>query len=189
MRDNDDVTDQVSHPRHDDDATPSRTRAGRPWWRRRLVWVVAATVVAFAVFVLVWFQPQKLIVDDHVDEALPTGEAVELARGEFISREHGTTGVARVLQLADGRRIVRLENLDTSNGPALYVYLSRNPADGDESAFDDGALSLGALKGNIGDQNYVVPTDADLGALQTVVIWCDRFDAAFGAADLTAAAP
>ncbi|MGY1771060.1 DM13 domain-containing protein [Blastococcus sp. SYSU D00813] len=174
--------------------------------RRTWIWSVAAlVVVALAAFVLVWFQPQKLFYDDEVSEALPTVAAVpadeqssgggaatpsaprqpvDLAAGSFVSREHETVGTARVVQLPDGQVIVRLEGFETSNGPALYVYLSQNPADGTEAAFDDQFVDLGALKGNVGDQNYVVPAGVDATSYTSVVIWCDRFDAAFGAADL-----
>ncbi len=75
----------------------------------------------------------------------------------------------------------------TGDGPDLYLYLTRNPADGDEAAFDDDHVSLGRLKGNLGDQNYDVPGNVNLAALGTVVIWCDRFNSPFGAADLTTA--
>ena len=167
-------------------------------------------MVGAVVFVAVWFQPQKLFIDERVEEAIPpatsappaetddeptepTGpsttvapaEPVELVRGEFISRDHGTSGVARVLELADGRRIVRLEGLETDNGPDLFLYLGSNPANGDEGAFDDDFVDLGRLKGNQGDQNYDLPAGVDLEQHMTVVIWCDRFDSAFGAADLT----
>jgi hypothetical protein len=163
-----------------------------------------------AVFVVYWFQPHKLFIDERVDEAIPTAtrdtttasvppgppgtppagaaaEPVLLARGEFVSLDHTTRGVARVLELADGTRIVRLDGLDTTNGPDLFVYLSTNPARGDESAFDDDFANLGPLKGNQGNQNYDLPADVDLTRFASVVIWCDRFDSAFGAADLTAA--
>ena len=176
--------------------------------RRRWLWVAAAVAVAVVALVLLWFQPQKLFIDDRVDEAIPTAttapstdtgqaagvdptttvaasEPVELSRGEFISLDHGTSGVARVLELPDGRRIVRLEGLDTDNGPDLYLYLGANPADGDEGAFDDDYVNLGRLKGNQGDQNYDLPEGTDIAAYATVVVWCDRFDSAFGAADLT----
>ncbi|HZN13254.1 MAG TPA: DM13 domain-containing protein, partial [Acidimicrobiales bacterium] len=145
---------------------------------------------------LVWFQPQKLFIDHNVDDTIPVAAAVpsasapvraepiELARGRFVSRDHGTTGVARLLELADTRRIVRLEGLDTSNGPDLYLYLTTNAAGGAEAAFDDDFVSLGRLKGNQGDQNYDVPVDVDLSRFASVVIWCDRFNSAFGAAPL-----
>jgi hypothetical protein len=92
-----------------------------------------------------------------------------------------------VLALGGGARVVRLEDLDTSNGPDLFVYLSTNPTGGPEGAFDDDYVNLGRLKGNQGDQNYSLPADVDLKRFASVVIWCDRFDSAFGAADLAAA--
>lgn len=63
-------------------------------------------------------------------------------------------------------------------------YLTTSRAAGPEDRFDDEYVSLGRLKGNAGDQNYEIPGDTDLGRFATVLIWCDRFDAAFGAADL-----
>ncbi len=160
------------------------TGKGAKIWRRWLL-VAAACVVVVAAFVLYWFQPQKLFIDDRVNEAVPA-QPLELARGEFESLEHKTNGVTRVLKLDDGSRVVRLEGFDTSNGPDLYLYLSTNPASGEEQAFDDDYVSLGRLKGNSGDQNYSLPADADLERFESVVVWCDRFNAAFGAADLTA---
>lgn len=175
--------------------------------RRRRTWILvaAAVLVVLGAVTLIWFQPQKLFYDDTVDEALPgasataepTGsdetatpapaEPVELARGTFISREHQTTGTARILRLADGQQILRLEGFETSNGPALFVYLSQNPADGEDGLFDDDYLDLGALKGNVGDQNYVIPAEIDPLGYTSVVVWCDRFSVSFGAADILAA--
>jgi hypothetical protein len=51
--------------------------------------------------------------------------------------------------------------------------------------FDDGAyVSLGTLKGNLGNQVYPIPARADLSKLTSISIWCDRFDVSFGAAEL-----
>ena len=122
---------------------------------------------------------------DETASPAPT-EPVELARGTFISREHETTGTARILRLADGQQILRLEGFETSNGPALFVYLSQNPADGDDGSFDDDYIDLGELKGNIGDQNYVIPAEIDPLGYTSVVVWCDRFNVSFGAADIAA---
>jgi hypothetical protein len=130
---------------------------------------------------------------DDTASASPTEPAepagpVELARGELISHEHATTGTARVLQLEDGSRVLRLEGLDTSNGPDLRVWLTDAPViEGREGwfVFDDGAyVDLGELKGNQGDANYDIPADVDLDALTSVSIWCERFSVSFGAAQL-----
>ena len=177
-------------------------------------------LTGLGIFVLVWFQPQKLWIDDRVDQAVPSADPnlapdppsaateaqdaptaapttappttdppppVDLARGTFVSLDHGTSGTARVLRLADGRRFVRLEGFETENGPDLFVYLSTNPAGGPEGAFDDAFHNLGRLQGNIGDQNYEIPADLSLDTYASVVVWCDRFDSAFGAADLAVA--
>lgn len=166
-----------------------------------------AGVAALGVFVAVWFQPQKLFIDDAVDEALPVAVATPtsappaasspttasptsggsqpalVASGRFRSLDHGTAGAVRILDLG-GSRVVRIEDLDTSNGPDLFLYLSTNPAGGDEGAFDDDFVNLGRLKGNSGNQNYDLPAGVDLGRYRSVVVWCDRFNSAFGAADL-----
>ncbi|CAB4728567.1 MAG: hypothetical protein F2667_12755 [Actinobacteria bacterium] len=115
--------------------------------------------------------------------SVPAARDVELDRGEFVTAEHPTTGIARVLQLADGRRFVRLEGFDTSDGPDLHVWLSDQPSGGEWGSYDDArSVPLGELKATSGDQNYEIPASAEIGDLISVVIWCDRFDVAFGTA-------
>jgi hypothetical protein len=116
---------------------------------------------------------------------------VTLATGTFITHEHRTTGRVAVVRLSDGGRVVRLENLDTSNGPDLHIWLSDQPVRSGSAGwtvFDDGAyLDLGSLKGNKGDQNYPLPEGADLSKFTSVSVWCARFHVSFGAATLTPA--
>jgi Electron transfer DM13 len=118
----------------------------------------------------------------------PPAGPVELSRGELAGQAHQTRGTVRVLQLADGSRVLRVEGLATSDGPDVKVWLTDAPATGDGGAVDDGRyLDLGRLKATRGDQNYPIPADADLATLRTVSIWCDRFNVSFGAAALTLA--
>lgn len=111
----------------------------------------------------------------------------EVASGTFISHEHETSGRVRVLGLPDGSRILRIENLNTSDGPDLRVRLSDQAVRaGDWHAFDKGKwVELGELKGNKGNANYALPASADLDDLTSVSIWCRRFGVSFGAAALT----
>ncbi|MEQ6899482.1 DM13 domain-containing protein [Nocardioides sp. YIM 152588] len=127
-------------------------------------------------------------------EETPTGPTrVELARGKFIDAEHGTSGTAVVYRRDDGSRYLRLEDLDTSNGPDLHVWITDQPSGGDCNGcfgswgiYDDGDyVRLGELKGNQGSQNYEIPKGADLAGLTSVVIWCDQFNVAFGTADVS----
>ncbi len=61
------------------------------------------------------------------------------------------------------------DDFSTDNGPDLHavVYV------GDER------VDLGALKGNIGAQNYELPSEVDPASVTTVAVWCKRFDATF----------
>ena len=170
--------------------------------RRRSTWVLAAVALVAAVVGAAVFQPWKLVVDQVVQEAPPTVAApaapparpaapagpTVLARGSLISHEHDSSGTVVVLRLADGSRVLRLEDLRTSNGPLLEVWLADAPVvEGTAGwrVFDDGRhVSLGELKGNVGSSNYPIPPDVDLAALSSVSIWCARFHVSFAAAAL-----
>ena len=108
-----------------------------------------------------------------------------LARGEFRSLEHESHGTAKLLRLANGDLYLRFEDLETSNGPDLVVYLSPKPASDEWGGWDQGDyLDLGSLKGNVGDQNYRLPGDADLSKYESAVVWCRRFKVGFAVAAL-----
>ncbi|GAA0671941.1 hypothetical protein GCM10010193_25330 [Kitasatospora atroaurantiaca] len=119
----------------------------------------------------------------------PAAAPVELARGSFVSGEHDTSGTARVVRLSDGGIVLRLEDLRTSEGPDVRVYLSKRPAaESKADTLGDGAVELDHLKGNRGNQNYTIPVGTDLSQFHSAVIWCSRFSVGFGSADLTPAA-
>ncbi|MFD5770087.1 DM13 domain-containing protein [Streptomyces sp. NPDC127049] len=175
---------------------------------RKARWAgVGVLVVAVLAAGLVWFKPWALWVDETVTEELPSAAPATrapspgatarpeppaapatVARGTFISHEHATAGTVRIVRLADGSHTLRLEGLDTSNGPDLRVWLSDAPVKEGIAGwrvFDDGKyVNLAKLKGNKGDQNYPLPAGLDWSAYGSVSIWCDRFDVSFGAARL-----
>ncbi|MFD7659895.1 DM13 domain-containing protein [Actinosynnema sp. NPDC059797] len=124
--------------------------------------------------------------DPSGEAARPEGPVV-VASGPFRSLEHATTGSASLVRLPGGGHAVQFEALDTSDGPDLYVYLSTQPAEAGEAAFGSGFTNLGKLKANRGNQVYEVPAGADLSAVRSVVIWCQRFSAGFGVAPLVRA--
>ncbi len=105
------------------------------------------------------------------------GEILTVATGDFGGESRYTiTGEALVLNDGGPQRFLRFENFESDNGPDLKVYL--RAAGGD-------FVSLGDLKGNVGDQNYEIPPEVDLAVFDTVEIWCERFGVGFGSAPLT----
>jgi hypothetical protein len=125
------------------------------------------------------FSKQNSTVDENMSETTMPKDTKPLM-GNFIDAGdgfHKAQGVAKVINLADGRTFLRLENLKATNGPDLYVYLSTG-----KDASD--IVNLGRLKGNIGNQNYEIPTGTDLAKYNTVLIWCKAFSTLFGSAKL-----
>ncbi len=172
--------------------------------RRRWFWLAVIPILAVG-----WWLGSPLLIDDVVDEALPqlesvqqgqpdTGELVapevapagndaaavpdtaatpsRVAVGEFVGFDavHQGSGSAMIFEL-DGTRVLRFEEFDVTNGPDLRVNL----------VLDDGSMiDIGALKGNVGNQNYEIPADLDTDTIASVLIYCRAFGVPFAAADL-----
>ena len=98
---------------------------------------------------------------------------------------HKGSGQATIYSAPDGTFLLRLEDLEVTNGPALHVYLSRheNP-DSPKQVKDPGFVDLGDLKGNRGDQNYLIPREVDVATYNSVVIYCKPFEVVFSVATL-----
>ena len=158
---------------------------------------IIVTVIGVLAFVVLWFEPQALIFEKTTNEARPNAPAVSptttatssppagtVAAGSFRSLEHKTTGRAEIIRLADGSHVLRFENLDTSNGPDLRVYLSELPSNLGWRDYGRRFVELGELKANRGDQNYTIPAGTALSKYKSAVIWCVRFTVGFGVAPL-----
>jgi pentapeptide MXKDX repeat protein len=116
-----------------------------------------------------------------------TTGAKTLSTGTFHGKVHKTSGRATVYQQKDGTLLLRLTGFKTSNGPDVHVILVATKDATDDANFlksNTERVELGKLKGNEGDQNYGIPAGTDLSKFQTVSIYCERFDANFGAAPL-----
>jgi len=119
-------------------------------------------------------------------EAQKKGPKV-LVKGKFHKVEKAGKGTATVYQLADGKRVLRLSNFETDNGPDLHVRLiAADDAQDTASVAKTGYVEVAKLKGNKGNQNYDLPKDVDLSKYKVVSIWCNRFSVNFAAAPLKA---
>lgn len=115
---------------------------------------------------------------EDMDDDMP-GEIITVYSGSFSGESrYEIVGNALVLNDGSEQRFLRFEEFSSSNGPDLKVYLRADSGD---------FVSLGPLKGNIGDQNYEIPTDVDLDVFSQIQIWCERFGVNFGGAALSAA--
>ena len=113
-------------------------------------------------------------------------DSTPIETGTFHGQVHSTSGRASIYK-GDSALVLRLTRFKTSDGPDVHVLLIA----ADDARDDDNFLKsnverveLGKLKGNQGDQNYEIPTGTDLSKFKTVAIYCERFNATFGAAPL-----
>lgn len=181
--------------------------------RRRPLLILGAVGLLVLAAGLAVFKPWLLLVDVEVDDEVPVvaaaapsapggedgaadpaaaqqdpGAAVVVSSGTFISHEHETSGTASIVRHPDGSHQLVLEDLETSNGPDVRVWLSAGPVvEGRDGWFTAGQhehLDVAAIKGNRGNQVYDLPEGFDPSVWPTVDLWCEDFSVSFGAAAL-----
>lgn len=146
-------------------------------------WIILIVVLGLFALYVAWYLVSPLFIDNVVDEALPGDDSSEvsdlnvLTTGNFIDADsaHKVSGTANIISEGE-KTYLRFENFEATNGPDLKVYFSK-----DLNAQE--YVSLGDLKGNIGNQNYEI-TDLEYEEYSYVLIWCEAFSVLFGSAEL-----
>jgi hypothetical protein len=125
--------------------------------------------------------------DKAMEESMPAAAEPNLLRsGSFVDADsfHQGSGTAAIFQLEDGKRVLRLEDFSVTNGPDLHVLLATGASPSDRDSLGD-TFDLGALKGNVGNQNYDIPEGLDLERYNSLVIYCVPFHVVFSTATLS----
>jgi hypothetical protein len=96
--------------------------------------------------------------------------------GNFTNNQNGTLvqGIAKILSVND-KQFLRFEHFNITNGPDLHVYFTSGE---DIQSGKD----LGALKGNVGPQNYFLGDFAN--QYDTVLIASKPFNTIFASSNL-----
>jgi hypothetical protein len=116
------------------------------------------------------------------DEPAPLVEMLDLRNdslklaGMFQREVHATSGTVKLLRREKDQLLV-LDNFRTDNGPALYVYLSK-----DRGVTQ--SINLGLLKSTSGTFSYEVDSTVNAREYPYVLIWCREFAVLFGSAQL-----
>src|ERR1700723_1112772 len=155
-------------------------------WKKVRIAVVVVGLIA----VWYWFRPDRLFSNVQVSEGMPAVQGSvatqPIESGTFYTILHPTSGTATIYRMADGSHVLRFTNFKTSNGPDVHVYMvAADDAKDNATVLRAGFVDLGVIKGNIGDQNYILGPDVDLSKYRAVSVWCKRFSVNFGAARLT----
>ncbi len=136
-----------------------------------------------------WYLFSPLFIDQVVNERIVvSAESEVLSSGTFIDadRVHQGAGTASLVRQPDGAVELQLTDFTVTNGPDLKVYLSVHPGPITAADVTDAEwVSLGALKGNVGNQTYLLPSELDPASFGSVVIWCEQFGVLFSPAALS----
>ncbi|MGH9167853.1 MAG: DM13 domain-containing protein [Acidimicrobiia bacterium] len=171
-------------------------------------WVIGLGLVVAVVGFLA-FRPDKLFLDDPVDEGLSEAFAEEepppettgapgttvvpgtttaaepeaVLRGSWRGIDHTASGTVTVYRQSDRYALRFEDDTDIQNGPDLKVWFLEGSdyQGGQPTTF----LNLGPLKGNVGGQNYELDADFDPARHRAVLVWCERFSVPFAVAPLT----
>lgn len=138
-----------------------------------------------------WYLFSPLWIDRVVSEALPPELMLTAVKsGNFTDADasHKGSGRAAILAASGGTQLLRLTDFEVTNGPDLEVWLVEAPAPQSASDVTESQwLSLGTLKGNKGDQTYIIPEGTDIARYGSTVIWCEQFGVLFSAASFESA--
>lgn len=121
--------------------------------------------------------------DYVVDEPLPPFDEGG-GRPRLVAQSTVSTGGMMFLYEAnDGTRLLRFEDLSVAAAPDLEIVLTKSATP--TLADFAGAVSVGALKGARGNQNYLVSSKVALKSLQTVAVISRGQNAVIAVAPLT----
>lgn len=137
--------------------------------------IIIIVIIIIILLPLAWYLASPLFVNNTVDETLESGTTNYQGTFKNADSFHQTSGNAKIVQASQTE--LQLENFKTTNGPDLYVYLSK---DLDATEY----VNLGELKGNIGNQAYPISSNVNLTDYPYVLIWCKQFSVLFGSAQL-----
>ena len=98
-----------------------------------------------------------------------------------VDSTHYGIGDVKVIENDQNQRTLFFDDVEISNGPDLFVYLTiKTNFQGAEPFQDPGEfVDLGALGFTMGSFSFDIPSEVDLTEYKTVLIWCKAFAVAF----------
>ncbi len=119
---------------------------------------------------------QNMAPTGMLNEMIDTTATLQFA-GSFVSGPYGTVmGTAEVYK-QNNMYQVKLNNFNTSNGPALHVYLSRE-------AMPVNYQDLGELRSTNGNQVYDITGMPNFSEFKFISIHCVDYNHLFGFAEI-----
>ena len=117
------------------------------------------------------------LVAPPITNPVDTSMVNSLYFGRFENGPYGNVRGLAKIYLQNNQYYLILDSFLSSNGPDLYVYLSKEPQ-------PINFISLGRLQAVTGRQQYQIGGSPDFSLYKYALIHCQRFNHLFGKAEL-----
>jgi len=136
--------------------------------------LILISFVSFTIFGCVKENTSTMVVNNPVD----TSMAMSRFSGTFGNGPYGVVnGTARVYLGNNNQYVLALENFNSSNGPDLHVYISKE-------AQPVNYIDLGRLQSVSGNQQYPLTGNINFSEYKYALIHCQQYNHLFGSAEL-----
>ena len=128
----------------------------------------------------------ELISEPITEASSSAGKSSKLlGSGSFVQGDSTYTISGNVfLSRINDKLNLTFTDFEVSNGPDLFVYAVKTDSTENSelkaTVASGGFIKLSALKGNLGDQNYLLEEEFEAKQYQVISIWCRRFSRNFG---------
>jgi hypothetical protein len=112
-----------------------------------------------------------------VNNPVDTSMAISRFNGTFNNGPYGVVSGSAKIYLKNNQHILALENFNSSNGPDLHVYISKE-------VMPVNYIDLGRLQSVMGNQQYALTGTIDFSEFKYALIHCQRYNHLFGSAEL-----
>ena len=142
--------------------------------------VLIVIILGFAIFNISNESSQVVIQEDNIN--IENANTVKSGSFTEIDTIHKGSGEASIVETNSGAVLKLENNFKVTNGPDLFVYLSKNTNIRETKELGD-FVSLGELKSSQGEQTYNLPENYN--EYKSIVIWCRAFSVLFSVAGLS----
>lgn len=134
-------------------------------------------IVIFALFILLSSCVKENTPTNPVNNPVDTTMAIIRFNGTFGNGPYGLVNGTAKIYFQNNQYILALENFNSSNGPDLHVYISKE-------AQPVNYIDLGKLQSVSGNQQYPLTGNLNFSEYKYALIHCQQYNHLFGSAEL-----
>ena len=149
--------------------------------KKKLVYLIIGSIIIFGGGLGTYFYLNPLGDGNEI-----TAQGTIISNGQLVDADssHEGSGTVQIVQVEANVLELQFLEVEITNGPDLFVYLSKKPSFSDPYDSIGEFIDLGKLTYNSGNFSYTVPSSVQLEDYKSVVIYCKQYSVVFTYATL-----